>query len=350
MRTIPGMLNPFVSFEKCLRMCSREFENALQNLKSMNMNIKNVSGTQLFRAFYFVTGFIVASVAAVTDVCGQSAASAKTAPRIVLVPPFENNSKVHQKIAYDVGPRTGSEGKRSFMIDRLTEAPRSMLENSLGNIGGITVVERKRVDSMLVETEFGAMSGLVDSDKAVKLGKLLGANLIVMGTIDDIREDTRDFKGYGVKTETKNVICTMRVRLIDIAVGVQVFTKEFKGTKTYTKSTYGGSDSNDRSFAAVEETLKQVSEDPEFKAALAGNKPGSPAKTDGMVEIEFAPKPDNCDIEIDGKYVGGSPLKRLLPIGKDVKVRITKEGHKDWEGVIVPEAGLKITRELGVIR
>lgn len=84
---------------------------------------------------------------------------------------FENHSKVHQNIAYDVGPRTGSESKRSFMIDRLTEAPRSILENSLGNIGGITVVERKRVDSMLVETEFGALSGLVDSDKAVKLKK-----------------------------------------------------------------------------------------------------------------------------------------------------------------------------------
>jgi len=313
------------------------------------MSMRNVSGAQLFRALCFVTCFILASVTAVTDVCGQNAATTNPATRTVLVPPFENNSKVHQKIAYDVGSRTGSEGKRSFMIDRLTEAPRSMLENSLGNIGGITVVERKRVDSMLVETEFGAMSGLVDSEKAVKLGKLLGANLIVMGTIDDIREDTRDFKGYGVKTETKNVICTMRVRLVDIASGVQVFTKEFKGTKTYTKSTYGGSDSNDRSFAAVEETLKQVSNDPEFKAALAGKNPGSPAKTEGMVEIEFAPKPDNCDIEIDGKYVGGSPLKRLLPIGKDVKVRITKNGHKDWEGVIVPEAGLKITRELGVI-
>ncbi len=36
---------------------------------------------------------------------------------------------------------------------------------------------------MLVETEFGALSGLVDSDKAVKLGKMLDANLIVMGTI-----------------------------------------------------------------------------------------------------------------------------------------------------------------------
>lgn len=104
----------------------------------MNMNIKNISGTQLFRAFCFVTGFILGSVTAVTDVCGQNAVSARTPPRVVLVPPFENHSKVHPNIAYDVGPRTGSERNRSFMIDRLTEAPRSILENSLGNIGGIT--------------------------------------------------------------------------------------------------------------------------------------------------------------------------------------------------------------------
>ena len=45
-----------------------------------------------------------------------------------------------------------------------------------------------------------------------------------------------------------------------------------------------------------------------------------------MVEVDFSPVPENCDIEIDGKYVGGSPLKRQLQAGKEYKIRISKGG------------------------
>lgn len=259
---------------------------------------------------------------------------------VVLVPPFENQSKVRHNIQYDVT------GKRSFTVDRFTEAPRSLFEDILTKIDGVTVVERKRVDAFLTETEFGAMSGLVDQDKAVKLGKLLGANLIVMGTITGLREETRDFNGYGVRTKVTDVQCQMRVRLLDIASGTIKFSKVYKGNKTYMASSFGKVDTNDRNMAAVEETMKLVEKDEEFAGALFGKKV-TPKPADGMVEVDFSPKPENCDIEIDGKYVGGSPLKRRLPAGKDVKVRIVKDGYKEWEGVIVPEEGLKITRELG---
>jgi curli biogenesis system outer membrane secretion channel CsgG len=284
-----------------------------------------------------------------SSLLAQAKKQAADAKPVVLVPPFENQSKVHQKMAYEVG--TGSnEGLplRQFMVDRFTEAPRSILEDLLTNIDGITVVERQRIDSFLVETEFGAMSGFVDQEKAVKLGKLLGANLIVMGTITDLHEDIRDFQGYGVKSRVTDVQCQIRVRLLDIASGTVRFSKIVKGTKTYTKSSFGQTDTSDRGFAAVEAALEKLADDDQFKSALLGKKSGAGAGE--MVEVEFAPKPDNCDIEIDGKYVGGSPLKRKLPAGKDIKVRITKDGYKDWQGVISPEDGLKITRELGPSR
>ena len=268
---------------------------------------------------------------------------------VVLIPPFENQSKIHEKIAYEVG--TGADEnrpKRQFLVDRFTEAPRSVLEDILVNLDGITVVERQRIDSFLVETEFGAMSGFVDQEKAVKLGKLLGANVIVMGTITDIHDDTRAFQGYGIKSKVTDVQCQVRIRLLDIQSGAIRFSKTVKGVKTYTKTSYGETNSTDRNFAAVEVALQKLVDDAQFKAALFGKKAGPGAG--GLVEVEFAPTPDNCDIEIDGKYVGGSPLKRRLPAGKDVKVRITKDGFKQWEGTISPEEGLKITRELGPTR
>ena len=290
--------------------------------------------------------FAVASLLGVPNALAQEKKDADDKP-VVLVPPFENQSKIHQKISYEVGTSNReSRVKREFIVDRFTEAPRSVLEDILGNVEGIDVVERQRIDSFLVETEFGAMSGFVDQDKAVKLGKLLGAKLIVMGTITDIHDDVRDFQGYGVKSRVNDVVCQVRIRLLDIETGTVRFSKIFKGTKTYTQSSFGLTGSTDRYFAAVEVALEKLGDDSKFTAALFGKKAGT-AGTDELVEVEFAPTPENCDIEIDGKYVGGSPLKRRLPAGKDVKVRITKDGFKQWEGVISPEKGLKISRELG---
>jgi curli biogenesis system outer membrane secretion channel CsgG len=299
---------------------------------------------------------VIASLVGGPEVLAQSANEVGNKP-VVLVPPFENQSKSHHRISYEAGAgNKEGQPKRAYMVDRFTEAPRSILEDMLGKIDGLAVVERQRVDSLLVETEFGAMSGLVDQEKTVKLGKLLGANVIVMGTIIDIRDDTREFNGYGVKSKSRDVVCQLRVRLLDIETGTVRFSKIVKGTKTYSESSYGKTDSGDRDrdnsdrhFAAVESALEKLNDDAKFKAALFGKKPDTvgPATADGMVEVEFAPKPENCDIEIDGKYVGGSPLKRLLPAGKEVKVRIAKGGYKEWETVVVPEKGLRITRQLG---
>jgi hypothetical protein len=133
------------------------------------------------------------------------------------------------------------------------------------------------------------------------------------------------------------------VRVLEIETGKIAFSKTVRGSETYSKSTYGGTKSSDRHFAAVKAAVAKVAADEAFKAAVRGKKA---AKEEGLVEVEFAPKPDNCDIEIDGKYVGGSPLKKKLKPGTDYKVRISKAGHKEWTGVITPEAGLKVAREL----
>ena len=263
---------------------------------------------------------------------------------IVLVPPFENQAKQHDYIQYDVPDGTSPDRpRRQYRIDRYTEAPRTLFEDALANLDGVSIVERQRVDTLLAESEFGQLSGLVDPEKAVKLGKLLGASQIVIGTIADISEDTKKFKGYGVETENTVVTAELRVRVLEIESGKQIFSKTVKGSKTYSKSTFGESKSGDRCFAAVKEAVAAIAADDDFKAAIQGKKS---ATAEGLIEVEFAPKPDNCDIEIDGKYIGGSPLKRKLKPGTEYKVRISKAGHKEWIGVIAPEPGMKITREL----
>jgi hypothetical protein len=266
-----------------------------------------------------------------------------------LVPPFENQSKQHQTINYEVG--TGNDPdkpKRVFKVDRYTEAPRTLLENVLTNMDGVTIVERQRVDTLLAEAEFGRLSGLVDPEKAIQLGKLIGANLIVIGTISDLRDETKKFKGYGIATENVTVTSQLRLRVLEIETGKILFSKVVKGSRVYTKTNFGETKSSDRNFAAIEAAIEKTGEDADFRAAVQGKKRAANADAGGgeLVEVDFSPKPDNCDIEIDGKYVGGSPLKRRLVSGKEYKVRITKTGYKEWNGAISAEAGLRITREL----
>lgn len=276
---------------------------------------------------------------------GSAQNPAKPADKVVvLVPPFENLAKQRDYVMYDAPDGTDPKRpRRQYRIDRYTEAPRAAFEDTLANTAGVTVVERKRVDTILVEGEFGANSGLVvDSDKSLKLGKMIGANRILIGSIIDIAEETKSFQGYGVKTENTVVTAEVRVRMLD-ETGAQLYSKTFKGSKTYTKTTFGQTKSGDRHYAAVKEAVAGVAADPKFKEAVLGK---AVAADEGLLEVEFAPKPANCDVEIDGKYVGGSPLKRKLRSGTEYKVRISKAGFKEWSGVITPEAGLKITREL----
>ena len=122
---------------------------------------------------------------------------------VLLIPPFENQSKYHQSVNLEVAMGNNPKSpKRRYVVDRYTEALRSLCEDMLGNIEGVTITERQRVDTLLVESEFGQLSGLVDSEKAVKLGKMLGANLVIMGTIVDIREAPATFKGTASRLRT----------------------------------------------------------------------------------------------------------------------------------------------------
>ena len=227
------------------------------------------------------TGAIVAVLLAMATAQGRESHEPGDRP-VVLVPPFENQSRHHERISYEVA--TGADPdrpKRSYAVDRYTEAPRSLLEDALGQLRGITIVERQRVDALLVEARFGALSGMVDTENALRLGKLLGANLIVLGSVVDIRDETRTFRGYGIATKTTEVVCTLRVRLLEGGTGTVKFSKLVKGTKSYSASTYGGTASSDRNFAAIEAAVEALQADPQFRAAVTGGQGRRGGRRDG---------------------------------------------------------------------
>jgi curli biogenesis system outer membrane secretion channel CsgG len=278
----------------------------------------------------------------------RSQAAEETRPArkrlVVLVPPFENLSGARAMVAYEVSTGTSPDNpKRRFYVDRYSEAPRAILEDILVNIPGVSVVERQRLDALLLEGEFGSLSGLVDPAKAVKLGKMLGANAVIMGTIVQVGARTRNFHGYGVSTRNTAVTATLRIRVVNVESGRILCSKEVRGSASFLASQYGGLDNSDVAFTVIQDALEKLRGDADFRARLLGGGSGGAGRS---VEVDFSPKPDNSDVEIDGQYVGGSPLKRSLVTGKEYKVRISKAGYEPWQATIAPQQGLRITHEL----
>ena len=297
-------------------------------------------------ALYALLGLMFAA----TGFLGRTEAADRKTP-VVLVPPFENLSSAKAYTSYEVATSSNPNSpKRTFQVDRYTEAPRAVLEDILGAIPGVKIVERQRVDAILLESEFGRLSGLVDAEKAVKLGKLLGANAVVMGTVLDVSSRSKEFSGYGIATRNTVVTGSVRIRVVDIESGHVSFSRISKGSATFLTSNFGGVNNSDVAYAVIEGALENLRSDDDFKARMSGVQDkqlaAADSRTPQLIEVEFMPKPDNCDVEIDGKYVGGSPLKRKLATGKEYKVRISKAGHTPWEGSVVPEAGLRISKEL----
>lgn len=63
-----------------------------------------------------------------------------------------------------------------------------MLVTELFNTNLFTIIERSRIDSLLLEQNM-VISGIVDPSTAVQLGKLLGVELIITGSITEFRHE-----------------------------------------------------------------------------------------------------------------------------------------------------------------
>ena len=70
-----------------------------------------------------------------------------------------------------------------------------MLITSLVQVGRFVVVERARIDDLLREQRL-ALSGFVDPETAVRVGKILGAELVVHGLVTKATEQTIDKFAY----------------------------------------------------------------------------------------------------------------------------------------------------------
>lgn len=203
-----------------------------------------------------------------SSIVDEGVIAKKTDPLIVLIPPFENLSGARSMVTYEVGTSSNPNNpKKRYTVDRYSEIPRSILEDLMIS-KGVRVIERQRLDQLLQESDFIRLSGLVDTTNAIKIGKMLGANTIVMGTINNIQCKKSTFSGYGIRRKTTTVHCSIRVRIIDIESGNIVFSKFVKGQTAYESSNFSSTSDSDVAYSVIEETLTKLENDEDFKSAI----------------------------------------------------------------------------------
>ena len=120
-----------------------------------------------------------------------------------------------------------------------------LLTNALVKDGTYIVLERSKVEQILKEQNFGE-SGRVDASTAAQIGKILGADAVIIGTITQFNlEQSRSggsiggFLGIGANTEKNKAIVQVNSRLVSTTTGEILAVAEGEGKAS--KSGGGGS-------------------------------------------------------------------------------------------------------------
>lgn len=257
---------------------------------------------------------------------------AQTERAAIAVVDFENR-------AADGGPELG-------------EMCAEMLSDLLIQTRQFRVFDRDRLSSVVQEQNFQSMSGLVDMDEAVRLGRMIGVRYLVSGAVLRTGVETNEFSGYGVTTRTDNWQTRVRVQVIDVETGESVFSQTGEASRVIQGTAqHGGTFSSMIFEQLLEDAMPPLADELEQdlrararEDAVAAAPPEPSAPT--VAELRVDSNPEGADIEIDGLFVGNTPAQIEVEPGVRT-VRVSLAGHTPWQRdmQIVPGARINATLE-----
>jgi len=127
--------------------------------------------------------------------------------------------------------------------------------------GTYSVLERKAMDKILKEQNF-SNSDRANPTSAAKIGKLLGADVIIVGSITQFGNDNKNvnvggagggFGGFGIggiKHKSSKAVVGIDARIVDIDTGEILVVGEGKGESTRESNSLTGGGSNWHGFGA----------------------------------------------------------------------------------------------------
>jgi curli biogenesis system outer membrane secretion channel CsgG len=125
------------------------------------------------------------------------------------------------------------------------EASQDVFVTELVKSGKFRVVEREQLAALMQEKNL-TLSGDVDPKSAVKIGKLLGVNYILTGSVTEYGVTDKSAHGSGIgrlpgfSAGKRSFVGAMNARLIDTSTGEVVWADEARAEESSVKVSVGG--------------------------------------------------------------------------------------------------------------
>jgi curli biogenesis system outer membrane secretion channel CsgG len=149
--------------------------------------------------------------------------------------------------------------------DRLGEAAADELITQLVKTGEFTVLERAQIEKILAEAHAG-QSGAIDPATAASIGKILGAQLAVLGSITQFSVDQRSGGIGRLSASYAEAESMLDVRVVNVNTGEILAVSEGQGKKRF-----GGAAFKDVNLQRdFDEGLAQEALRPAVETAIAG--------------------------------------------------------------------------------
>lgn len=114
---------------------------------------------------------------------------------------------------------------------RLGTAASDILITELAKTGKFIVVERDKIEKLMAEQRLG-MSGAIDPNTAAKMGKILGLNAIVTGSISQFGVNTTGADYLLVQRKKQIADATVDIRVVDTETGQVLYADSGEGKST----------------------------------------------------------------------------------------------------------------------
>jgi curli biogenesis system outer membrane secretion channel CsgG len=120
------------------------------------------------------------------------------------------------------------QNKTTYGANRLGTSASDVLITELTKSNRFIVVERDKLDKLMEEQKLG-MSGAINPATAAKLGKILGLNAIVTGSISQFGEQTEGSEYLITQSKNQVVKCTVDIRVVDVETGQVLYADSGSG-------------------------------------------------------------------------------------------------------------------------
>lgn len=120
-----------------------------------------------------------------------------------------------------------------------------MLTNELSSTKKFRLVERREVEKVVSELKFGE-SGLVDPSTKSRLGRIKGAQYLVMATVSSFEEGTSkkgggiNIMGFGLGAKSSRAYIAVDLKVVDVETSEVIDTRTIEATSESTSHALSG--------------------------------------------------------------------------------------------------------------